>query len=197
MVQAKARARAGRVGAVFGRRALLAAVLLLPGACSLFGDDAPPLPCPPFATPQETGQLTRFDGGGRDLTDVLFQARVLSVTGTCAYERDETVVETDLLITFEVERGPALRRLAGEGSGSTAGFTYFVAVATAEAEPRILSRESFDVQAPLEGNRGRVAISDEIAPRIPLGPGEDGSDYRIYVGIELNRAELEYNRQNR
>ncbi|MEX0759398.1 MAG: hypothetical protein WD100_07455 [Tistlia sp.] len=184
-------------GAAIRRTALLAAVLLLPGACSLFEDEGPPPPCPPIAAPSDTDHLTRFDGAGRDLTDVLFQARLLSVADSCSYERDDTLIESSLLITFEIERGPALRRLQSRDPSAGASFTYFVAVARNEEEPRILSREAFDVQARFEGNRGRIALADEIAPRIPLGPGEDGRDYRIYVGIELNAAELEYNRQER
>lgn len=205
MAQADSRARAiaGAAGRctptrrAAGRAALLAAALLLPGACSLFGEDAPPPPCPPLVSPAEVDHLTRFDGAGRDLTDVVFQARIRDVAGTCEYERDDTLVESDLLITFEVERGPALRRLQAEAGSQIASFSYFVAVATAESRPRILTRQAFDVQVPFEGNRNRVAVTDEIAPRIPLAPGEDGNDYRIYVGIELNRAELEYNRENR
>lgn len=189
----------GGASATIGRAVLLAAALLavslLPGGCSLFGEDAPPAPCPVILQPGETAQLTRFDGAGRDLTDVVFRARLLPVRSLCEYEDDDTLIESGLLVPFEVERGPALRRLQ-QGDG-TVSFTYFVAVATNEAEPRILTREAFDVQAVFEGNRSRIAVADELAPRIPLGPGEDGTDYRIYVGIELNRAELDYNRQYR
>lgn len=200
--QSRTRAEAGAAGRgalprAAGRAALLAAALLLPGACSLFGEDEPPPPCPPLVSPDEIDHLTRFDGAGRDLTDVLFRARLREVTGTCAYEDDDTLVESDMLVTFEVERGPALRRLEGDSGSQTASFSYFVAVATAGEPPRILTRQAFDVQVGFEGNRGRLAVTDEIAPRIPLKPGEDGNDYRIYIGIELNRAELEYNRENR
>ena len=163
----------------------------------MFGEDAPPLPCPPVVLPGDTATLTRFDGSGRDLTDVVFQARVREANQVCDYEDEDTLIESELLITFEIERGPALRRLAADTGENRVGFTYFVAVATNEAEPRILTREAFDVEATFEGNRSRIALADEIAPRIPLGPGEDGTDYRLYVGIELNRAELDYNRQNR
>lgn len=186
-------------GAATGRRLCAAAALLLagllPAGCSLFEDDAPPLPCPVILQPGDTAQLTRFDGAGRDLTDVVFKASLLPVRSLCAYEDEDTRLESEILVGFEVERGPALQRLQ-EGDG-TVSFRYFVAVTTNEAEPRILSREDFDVQATFKGNRGRVAIADELAPTIPLGPGEDGTDYRIYVGIELNHAELDYNRQNR
>lgn len=185
-----------RLGATIGRSAVLAAALLLPGACSLFGEDEPPLPCPGVVRPSDTDHLTRFDGAGRDLTDVVFQARIRDVTATCEYEDDDTVIESSMFVTFEVERGPALRRLQ-DAEDDRVGFTYFVAVATNDEEPRILTREAFEVEASFEGNSSRGALVDEIAPRIPLNPGEDGRDYSIYVGIEMNRAELDYNRQNR
>ncbi|SME94483.1 hypothetical protein SAMN06265365_101687 [Tistlia consotensis] len=187
---------ARRLGATIGRGALLAALLLLPGACSLFQKDGPPPPCPTVARPSETDHLTRFDGSGRDLTDVVFKARLRDVKSSCEYHDDDTRLEGDLLITFEIERGPALRRLQAGQDSNAAGFSYFVAVATNADQPKILSRQAFDVNATFEGNNNRVALTDEIAPQISLKPGEDGSNYRIYVGIELNHAELDYNRQN-
>lgn len=188
----------GGPGTATGRRRRAVAGLLLagllPAGCALFEDDAQPLPCPVILQPGDTAQLTRFDGAGRDLTDVVFKASLLPTRSLCVYEEEDTLLESEILVGFEVERGPALQRLQEDG---TVSFSYFVAVTTNEAEPRILSREDFDVQATFQGNRSRIAVADELAPTIPLGPGEDGTDYRIYVGIELNRAELDYNRQNR
>jgi hypothetical protein len=72
---------------------------------------------------------------------------------------------------------------------------YFVAITT--LDQRIVAREEFELTIPFEGNRTRVAVAEELEPRIPLKPGESGADYQIYVGLSLSREELRYNQENR
>ena len=59
------------------------------------------------------------------------------------------------------------------------------------------SREEFRSAIALPGNQTRAAIIEEVAPRIPLGTNENGSNYRIFLGLALSEDELEYNRNNR
>ncbi len=131
-------------------------------------------------------QLTRFAGTGRDLTDVLFEARLEDVALVCEY--DDNVIEADMRVRIVAVDGPANR----EG---VAHLTYFVAIATRER--RILAREEFALDVPFEGNRTSVLAAEEISPRIPLKPGQSGADYVVYVGLALRPEELRYNRENR
>jgi hypothetical protein len=167
-------------------------VLLLAGltsACSMFQDDGPPPPCPTILPVTHARQMTEFQGQGRDLTDVLFQARLANVLSSCAYNDDGKRVDSDLQVVLTADRGPANR-------DGTAKFKYFVAVTTAGDHPKILNRKEFDVSLKFEGNRSRVATSDEITPSIPLAKGKNGADYRIYVGLALTPEQLKYNRDN-
>lgn len=159
----------------------------------LTGDGRGPLPCPGITLVADASELTQFNGLGQDLTDVEFTAEVLDVRYTCEYQADETVVEADMKVFLAATAGPA-------NKDQQAKFDYFLAIGRNGApgeEPKIVTREQFDAKVTFDSLDRRVAISDEIVPRIPLQPGELGSDYRYYVGIVLNRDELEYNRRNR
>ena len=161
-------------------------VLLLALAGCGFADRGPPPPCPTTIPVAEARELTRFVGQGRDLTDVLFEARFLDVTLVCAY--DDGVIEMDMRVRIMAVDGPADR-------DRKITLTYFVAIATLDR--KIVAREEFELEVPFEGNRTRVIAVEEVAPRIPLRPGQTGADYVIYVGLALTPAELQYNQENR
>jgi hypothetical protein len=159
---------------------ILAVIL---AACS---SATPPPPCPSIVPVADAAQVVRFDGDGRDLTDVIFEARLENFALTCDY--DDNVIESQMTLQVLAARGPADRdRMAKLG--------YFVAIAT--RDQKILAREEFDLAVPFEGNRTRVLAAQELTPRIPLKPGEDGSNYIIYVGLTVTPEELQYNRENR
>jgi hypothetical protein len=134
----------------------------------------------------EARELTRFAGQGRDLTDVLFEARVHDVALICEY--DDGVIEADLRVRIMAVDGPANR-------GRKIRLAYFVAIATRDR--KIVAREEFELEVPFGGNRTRILAVDEVSPRIPLRPGQSGTDYVIYVGLALTPAELRYNQENR
>jgi hypothetical protein len=168
------------------RAAGLLALLSLALAGCGFGDRGPPPPCPTVFPVAEARELTRFAGPGRDLTDVLFEARVQDVALVCEY--DDGVIEADLRVRIMAVDGPANR-------GREVRLAYFVAIATLDR--KIVAREEFELEVPFEGNRTRVVAVDEVSPRIPLRPGQTGADYVIYVGLALTPAELRYNQENR
>ncbi len=169
--------RCGLLGLV-----LLTSVL---AGCSAF-DREPPPPCPLAFPVPDARTLTRFTGQGRDLTDVLFEARLEDVVLICDY--DDDVIEADMRLRILVVDGPADRE-------RVAKLAYFVAIAT--RDHKIVAREEFDLEVPFEGNRTRVLAVEEVSPRIPLRPGQSGVDYIVYAGLALSPAELRYNRENR
>ena len=142
-------------------------------------------PCPRAVVLNDAARQVKFNGAGRDLTDVLFEAQIQ--TGQLVCEYDENVLDVDLQVNVVASRGPA-------NSDRLANIRYFVAVA--QTDQTILARESFDIAIPFPGNRTRVSGLEEIGQVITLPQGQDGGDYRIYVGLELTHEELEYNRAN-
>ena len=145
-----------------------------------------PRPCPEVVLLADAARQVKFDGQGRDLTDVLFEADLEAGRLICTYDDEE--LDVDLQVRIIASRGPA-------NSDRLANINYFVAVA--RANQTVLARRSFDIAIPFPGNRTRVSGLEEIGQVITLAPGEDGSDYRIYLGLDLTPEELRFNRVNR
>lgn len=171
------------------RLALLAAPFLL-AACETLGSlDFSPEPeilppCPRAVVGEGAGRLTRFDGGGKDPTNVLFEAEIADLAGTCIY--DDTEISVDLQIQIVAGRGPA-------ATDDDAKVNYFVAVA--RTDKTILAREAFDAVIELSGNQTRNEIIEEIEQTIPIPEGGSGGNLVIVVGFEMTPDELEFNRQ--
>jgi hypothetical protein len=165
---------------------LAAGGLVLAVALAACSEDGPPPPCPAIVPVADAAQLVRFNGQGRDLTDVNFEAKIENYQLTCEYS--DNVIEAQMLLQILAVRGPADR-------DRVANLKYFVAIATRDQQ--IGAREEFELSVPFEGNRTRVIASEELSPRIPLKAGENGDNYLIYIGLSVTPEELQYNRENR
>lgn len=163
---------------------LLPAALALPILLASCSSTPEVLACPQAVQIPDASNLTRFSGDGRDLTDVLFEAEIKQLQLACEY--DDDAVEVSLKVIFQATRGPANKQ-------GRAPVRYFVAIA--DQGQAVVLREEFDLDIPFQGNRPRVAISEELGPRIPLKDGQSAADYRIYVGFALSREEIRYNRR--
>src|SRR5256885_490934 len=117
--------------AVIMRRTALLAALLLLGACSgsgsgdskadsgaskpaasspgffdrLFSSSADNLSCPTVTRIGDATRLTRFVPGGRDLTDVAFEAKIGGISGNCS--GNEKRIQVQMNAQFIASRGPA------------------------------------------------------------------------------------------
>jgi hypothetical protein len=171
------------------RLVLLAAPFLL-AACETLGSldfnpepEIPP-PCPRAVVGEGAGRLTRFDGNGKDPINVLFEAEIGDLAGTCIY--DDTEISVDMQIQIIASRGAA-------ATGDSANVNYFIAVT--RTDKTILAREAFDVAIELPGNQTRNEIIEEIEQTIPIPEGYSGASLVILVGFEMTPEELEFNRQ--
>lgn len=173
-------------------RGVALALPLLLAACS--GSEGPEVlrSCPGLVGVDEAMRQTHFVGGGRDLTDVDFTARVEDVRYGCIYEQEDeaTNVRTELLVQILAARGPANR-------DGVAQVSYFIALGYTggEGAPEILARESYEATARFEGNRNTVLMNDELSITFPLPAGRRGDDYGIFVGLVLDEDEVAYNRR--
>ena len=166
-----------------GRSLLLTVIAAgLLAACA--SEEARPPPCPVVVLAKDAGRLTRFQGSGRDLTDILFETTIRNADITCEYDDDE--VETYLRLLFATTRGPA-------DTTRKAEFRYIVAIT--DREQNILAREEFDLTAEFPGNRTEILLLDEIDQVIPLAEGKNGADYVVYIALNLSRDEVDYNRR--
>ena len=167
------------------------------GGCALFDKDEPP-PCPPISVLAEGAQLVRFAvGAGRDLIDVDFEGRVADALAGCEYDIDDETETGTLTVEinpiFEVTRGPANR-------DRTAVFEYFVGLVEHRTDsPVIHSRPRFDVTVEFPGNQTVVQYVEDtpVTIVVPLAAGQSGSDFEVFLGLQLSRDELDYNRRRR
>ena len=171
------------------RLAFLAAPLLL-GACETLKSinfnpkPEPPPPCPRAVVGDNAGRLTRFSDAGREPANIVFEAEVADLAGSCVY--NDNSIEVDLQIQLIAGRGPA-------GTEDKARFNYFVAVA--RTDKTIVSRDAFDASIDLPGNQTRNQTVEELEQTIPLAKGESGANLVIVVGFEMTSEELEFNRK--
>lgn len=180
-----------------GVRATLGVVLLgLTGlsltACTT--NDTPPPPCPNIYIIADGAKLTRFKPGpGRDIIDVLHEEEMVGFAQGCEYDTDETGAGTLTVLvapTIVSKRGPA-------NQTGDADFEYFVAIT--DSEKRILDKERFQVVIPYPSTIPRISWQREDPHNLilPLKAGQSGQDYQIYLGLQLNHAELDYLRKTR
>ncbi len=144
-------------------------------------------PCPPIGSPAGLERMTVFvAGGGEDLTEVVYEARVDGVDSVCEY--DESGLKLALNIRLIAERGPAdAERLAA--------FKYFVAVE--DGVGAITAKEIYDIAMPFEGNRRRVGVLEEIDVVVPTPADKSFADIRILVGLQITPEQVDYNQRRR
>jgi len=146
--------------------------------------------CPGLVGVEDAMEQTHFVGGGRDLTDVDFTARIDDVRYGCIYTDAGNAIETELLVQLVAARGPA-------NQDNQAQVGYFIAVGKQrdQGAPDILVREAYQATADFRGNHTSVLLNDELSMTIPIQPGQRGDDFTIFVGLLLEETEVEYNRR--
>ena len=163
--------------------ALLVAALLASGCAS----DLPQRPCPDVAILRDAERAVLFrDGPGRDLTDVRYEVSIAGVTPQCVFKGD-TLTST-VAIDIVAARGPA-------AEGDEGVFHFFVAVL--DSGSTILNKQVFETRVPLPAGSRRAGVREQIDQILQLKSGEDGLDYQILVGLQLDPSQLRYNRDQR
>lgn len=169
------------------------ALLILPviAACSLFGDDAPPL-CPSVHLLKDADRLTLFrDGPGRDLTDTRFEVDLEGYAVACEYDIDDDTREGELAVQvqpgFIVRRGPADKTRAID-------VPFFVVLRDAN-DGTPIEKANFSTRVEFPGNQRQIGLIDEpVDLTIPIYAGRDGGDFSILLGLQLTADQLDYNR---
>ena len=163
-------------------------------ACGLFTKkEPPPGPCSRAVILGDAEQMVQFrDGPGRDILDVSYSGRLTRVFADCEYEmnKDRTgVMSVRVYLAIEAERGPANR-------DRIAPYRYFVTLTDAEREP--VSKNVFNLTAQFPGNVTRLVLTDDtVELKVPIGAGQSGKNFTIFVGFQLSDEQLEFNRRAR
>lgn len=153
-------------------------------ACANTGDNFPP-PCPTLTLLTDAGDLTRFAGAGRDVTDLALAARITAIGAKCARE-GKSAVRATVNIVADVARGPSF-------AGRIVDIPYFIAITEAG---RIVDKRSFTARVEFPANVSRVPfLGPEVDLYLAVSPEKNASVYKIFVGFSLTPDEVAYNRR--
>ncbi len=144
--------------------------------------------CPRVDMLEGAGRVTVFNPGPtRDLTDIRFEGRIVEIEAACDYDRDGTV-DVGALVAMEFVRGPAAPSEEGR-------FEYFVAIT--DPSGRVIAKQRFPLEVAFVDAATRVSAREELTQRFSHVPADDARFYRIYVGFQLTRDQLDYERSLR
>lgn len=172
--------------------ALVAGCAFVLAACS--SDVVVQPPCPEILIPIDGSKLTRFKPGpGRDIIDVIHEEQVSGFAHGCEYNTDEAgagEITVEIIPSFEAKKGPA-------NPNNQSTFEFFVALT--DQEKNVLEKKRLNAIIDFPSNMSRVLWQREepITLTIPLKAGQTGEDFRIFIGLQMSRDELEYERSIR
>jgi len=170
------------------RSAVVAATLVLAGftlaACAGPKDNEFPPICPGLKLVPDAADLTRFDGKGVDVTNLVDRSRITEVPAQCVDDKKGTVHAT-LHVVADIERGPA-------SPATPAPVGYFVALMEND---KVLNEQDFALAATFASNVDHTTVKgDDIELLLPVSKTKSAAAYHIFVGFRLSPAELAYNR---
>ena len=154
------------------------------GACGSSEPQAPPTTCPTAVLLDGAERTSAYRAGAEPVPGELrYMAALTDLASSCRYV-DEGI-EVDLSFVVIAERGPAL--------SDTDQVTYFVA--TVGPGDEILARDVLSGDLPFAEGEERVGLSEELTLRLPSVSPSEAANYTLYVGFQLDDAELERRQQ--
>lgn len=139
--------------------------------------------CPAASVPIDTATMPVFEANSSALQYTTF---IVKATRDCDIHKFDKQVEASVDIQFRAARS------AG-AVPATYTVPYFVAIAT---EGRILAKRQFMVQFSFAAGETVADFSDSVSSlTLTVGQDKKPAEYGIIVGLQLTRAQLEYNRR--
>ncbi len=177
------------VGRGVRRVVVLAAVGLCLTGCGIFADKKTPPPCPEISVLSEASKFTQFrPGPGRDITDITLQGEITGFKGSCSYDKGEGKMTVTLQVSMVFTRGPAAQSREAQAE-------YFIALPAFYPKPE--AKRVMGVRLLFDSAADHLRITDnEVEITLPMKDfAKDLPNRAIYLGFQLDPAELEYNRQ--
>jgi hypothetical protein len=172
-------------GATVRRAGLSAAAgaLLLLAACASDQAAPPPPPpaCPSALILQGADRMATYAAGAENRPDGLQHLAVLTnLASACRFGAEG--VDVDLALDLIAERGPAM-------TGNAADLTFFVATLGPNGD--VLAKQLLDSEITFEGDEQTAGVNEQLTYRLPSVTAGQGQDYLIYVGFQLDQAQLD------
>jgi hypothetical protein len=163
-------------------------VLLLPMlGCTPPANTFAPL-CPTPRLIPALADVTRYGGPGpaHDVTDLILQARVIAVNGSCEAGDDKSILPAKVQVSISIQRGPLMQ-------GREADVPMFLAVTEGDV---VRDKKVFPVHLTFPPNVDRLTItSPTIDMALPISSKVSGNAYSIIAGFQLTPDELSANRK--
>jgi len=154
----------------------------LTGCAAVFGEDAQP-PCPQAITIADAQNMTAHQPGlGRDLTDVLVNGSIVRIATECEYD-DEGRVDTTVNVELDLSIGPATQDNTGQ-------WQYFILVTNPDR--KFVAKRIFTINLRFDQAVFQTRIQEQVQADFAYAPWENASDFRIFVGFQLTRDQLDY-----
>jgi hypothetical protein len=159
--------------------------LLTLASCGTADPGLPPAKACPAALLLDGAERISAYREGREPgpNELRYIAVLTDLASTCRYYADDSGQGVDVDLNFKLiaERGPAL--------SGTEEVTYFVA--TVGPGNEIVSRDVLSGDLPFTEGAERVGLSEDLTLRLPSVTAAQGRAYTLYVGFQLEDAQLE------
>lgn len=143
--------------------------------------------CPLVAPLAEAVSLSEFrQGAPVDLANVLYTVQIVDVSTDCDVDKAGHTIDSSIDIKFRATRAP---------NGAAEGHTVPYFVVLLGKGGKIVAKYPYSVEFSFEPGQATADFEDTVdSTVIKLGEGEKYYDYALYVGLQLNKQQLDYNR---
>jgi hypothetical protein len=144
--------------------------------------------CPTITGVTDASVATIFRPGTTpDPANVLYTIDITGVNGSCDMDKKETTSDAKVEINFRATRPPS-------GEAAHYRVPYFVAVT--EGSARVMVKHSYAIEIDFAPGQTTVETNDSVgSAHLDVAKGKHPYDYQVLVGLQLTKAELDYNRQ--
>ncbi len=164
---------------------LLLAGLAILGACTPDPDEQAPQ-CPLAYLRPDAATLTRYDGRGTDLTNLVLSGRLLNINGACKGLLGHRKLTAHAQVQMVLTRGPAAK-------DRTFDVPYNIAIVRAG---QVLQKQELIQRVVFPQNVDTVQVSgQDVDLAFPTDRGLTGQNYTIYFVFELSPGELAANQR--
>jgi hypothetical protein len=144
--------------------------------------------CPTITGVTEASIATVFRAGTTaDPANVLYTVEITHVSGTCEMDKKETTSDANVEVSFRATRAPS-------GEEARYKVPYFVAVT--EGSARVMAKHTYSIEIDFAPGQTTAEVNDRVgSAHLDIAKSKHPYDYQILVGLQLTKAQLDYNRQ--
>lgn len=148
-------------------------------------------PCPQVQIVDELSALSEFSSAKNTSEDNLVsRVNLQHVESACSFQTDQ--VSVDMKMAFESALGPKGKLR----SNDIPFFSYPFFIAVADPEGIIMAKEVFSASMTYARNEKTHTHYENMRQLIPMPRREDARRHKVLLGLQLDPAQLAYNRKN-